>query len=154
MVNDNKVLFFLFITRTQRFFSFSHDSQNQKQCFLKKKKKKKKSRRTLTATTGSKKSYGSFSHLAEINKGRKKRLSSPFNPGRSSLFSLFLDNDKEKEKKRGSVSLFVLLRVSVTPSLPWLKWVLLSHSWLKIRRRRKVALSLSLSLCFLVQAKK
>ena len=58
------------------------------------------------------------------------------------MFSSLLADGKEKEKKR----LCFAKNLSYSLSLPWLKWVLLSHAWPKIRRRRKGALSLSLSL--------
>ena len=113
--------------------------------------KKEKSKRILTTTTGSKSSCGSFSHLAKINKGRKKYqfLSKPY-PHPSA--SLTLSRKQGKEGRRSFVSLTILLRISVTLSLPWLKLVLFSHYWLKIktrrrrRRRRKGSLFLYLNL--------
>ena len=70
----------------------------------------------------------------------------------SSLFLSLLADGKEKEEEE-ALFLSILLRISITLSLPWLNLVLLSHSWLKIRRRRKCSFSLPQSLYFSVQAK-
>ena len=49
------------------------------------------------ATTGSKKSCGTLSHLAESNKGREKYCSFSQNPGRRPLSLSLLVEDNEME---------------------------------------------------------
>ena len=58
------------------------------------------------------------------------------------MFSSLLADGKEKKR------LCFAKNLSYSLSLPWLKWVLLSHAWPKIRRRRKGALSALISLFF------
>ena len=131
--------------------AMTHKTKNS--VFSRKRKKKKKAEEHLQPPQEARKVMGRSLTWPKSTRGERKDLV-PLLTLVEALCFPYSWTTTRKGKKRGSVSLFVLLRVSVTPSLPWLKWVLLSHSWLKIRRRRKVALSLSLSLCFLVQAKK
>ena len=73
------------------------------------------------------------------NQQGKKKVSVP-------SASLTLSRKQGKEGRRSSVSLIVLLRISVTLSLPWLKWVFLSQSWSENKKKKKrCSLCLNLS---------
>ena len=85
----------------------------------------KRGRKTPTATTGSKRNYGSFSHLAEINKERKKNSVSLLTLAEALYLSHSWLKTRKRRKKRLcfslcfaeiSVTLSTLVEVGVTLS--------------------------------------